>query len=205
MAKYSLPKSVQELADQFNLLPGIGPKSATRLAIYLATLGKQNAQTLEARIDKLLSKVEECSICGNISESAICEVCADPDRDNSMLMVVENSIDLQQIESSGVFNGKYLVLGGLVSPINGITAIDLNIDKLVGILREREELAEVILALSANVEGEATSMFIKESIRNIIQTLHISRLAKGLPTGASIEYLDTDTIRGALSGRKEID
>lgn len=205
MAKYTLPKSVQELADQFNLLPGIGPKSATRLAIYLATLGKQNAQTLRTDIDSVLSKVEECTICGNISESSICEVCSDADRDDSLLMIIENSVDLQQIESSGVFNGKYLVLGGLISPINGVSISDLNITKLVGILGERTSLKEVILALGANVEGEATSMFIKESIRNINDVVQISRLAKGLPTGASIEYLDTDTLRGALSGRKEIE
>ena len=196
-----LPDAINNLALGLGSLPGIGPKMANRLAIYLATNGSSLATDLRNILADVQEQIQVCEVCGNIGERQICEVCADDQRDTSLLMVVETPMDLLQIEQSGEYHGRYFVLGRLISPLNGVGPGEISLDKFKSIVGD-EKVREIILALSPTVEGEATSLFLT-NIATEVCNASVSRLARGLPTGVGIEYLDKETIKGALEGRRE--
>lgn len=200
MSKYSFPKAVNDLADAFGALPGIGPKMASKLAIYSATAGSATAASLETALQAVETQIQICKRCGNLSDENLCGICRDDSRDRGSVMVVETAIELAQIESAGAYNGYYVVLGGLISPVNGISPDDLNIKAIPQVVDEYGS-SELIIALASTVEGEATSLYILNFVQKLYPELKITRLARGLPTGVGVEYLDPDTIKGALSGR----
>lgn len=196
----SLPKEIQNLSEIMNFLPGIGPKMANRIALYLSVSGKNLAKRLSDSINEVSSKITQCKRCNNITTSHLCEICTNDMRDNSILIVVEDSLDLYNIESTGVFNGVYHVLGGLISPVNGIGPSDLSLDKLISRLRD-EKIKEIILALNSNLEGDSTSMYIRERIETNGLDVTVTKLAKGLPSGGEIEYASSQTLIDSLKSR----
>jgi len=197
-----MPKAITELAAVLSALPGIGPRSANRLAVYLATNGQNNAENLQRILIDVRSQVRICRLCGNLSEAELCEVCADEHRDQSIMMVVETPMDLLQVEQTGEYNGVYLVLGRLISPINGVGPDSVNITGLMERTKQGN-VVEIILALTSTVEGEATGLYITNLVRDVNANIKVSKLARGLPTGVGIEYLDKETLKGALEGRRE--
>lgn len=205
MSKYQLPTEVNSLAAALTRMPGIGPKMANRLAIYIAARNLDDGISLARAINKLSDAVGVCPMTGNLaSKGQLCSIYSSADRDRSMLMVVETPLDLIQIEDSGQYSGLYVVLGGLISPLNGIGPEMLAFDKLSGLL-DKESVTEVILALSPTVEGEATSLYTFNYISKLAPNISVTRLARGLPTGVSLEFLDTSTLTSALKSRSVIE
>ena len=215
-----LARPLQNLIDAFQRLPGIGPKSAQRLAFYLLHVPQQELEAFAEALSNLKKNTVECSICHNISETDPCMYCSDNRRDASIIAVVEQPIDILAVEKSGKFHGLYHVLHGRIDPLNNIRPEDIRIDQLVkrtnGIAKIPVE--EIILALNPDMEGEATCMYIVKKLtanskqsgearsRSAGQTanrIRISRLAYGLPSGASIEYADELTLSRAIEGRRE--
>lgn len=197
-----LPKSVEKLIEQLSKLPGIGHKSAERLAFYLLRTTDNNLQGLAESIAKLKENIKTCSQCANLTESDPCEICTDSTRDPRLVCVVEEPLDIVAIEKTGQFKGLYHVLHGAISPINGIGPEDLFIAQLasrVGL----GSVEELILATNPNIEGEATAAYIRKLL--IPQKVKITRIAHGLPIGADIEYADEVTLIRALEGRREYD
>ncbi|MDE3066598.1 MAG: recombination mediator RecR [Verrucomicrobiota bacterium] len=197
----ALPNSVATLIAALNKLPGVGPRSAERIALHLvqceAAAVKQLAETiLDAR-----EKIRSCEICGALTEQSPCPICADARRDPALVCVVEHAVDVLSIEKSGAFRGRFHVLGGKISPLDGVEPEDLRIAELEKRLA-REPVREIILALSTDVEGDATSYYLaKRLARN---GLTISRIAHGLPAGSGLEFADELTLSRALEGRREL-
>ncbi|MCA9379058.1 recombination protein RecR, partial [Candidatus Dojkabacteria bacterium] len=172
---------------------------AGRLAVYLATKGRgvgDNLQKLLAGLDDLTI----CEECGNISQSAKCTICSDDSRGTEQLLIVESPLDLVQFERTGEYAGRYIVLGKLISPVNGVTVRDTNVDLLLDYLKAHKP-AEIILGLSSTVEADATAMYVIQQAKNILPDVQITRLARGLASGVSLEYLDTSSLLGALNNR----
>lgn len=199
----AIPNQVYELADRLAALPGIGPKSALRLAVYLTTRGRNLAQSLMSGLD-VVNSIHSCQQCGGLSTGTICSICSDAERDKNQLLIVESAVDCAQIEDAEVYNGKYIILGGLISPLNGLGPDQLNLH----LLRERllsNDIEEVTLALPVNMEGEATSLYLQKLIEDTRPEIATFKLARGLPTGANIEYLDPQTLARAISGKTKIE
>lgn len=197
-----LPKSVQNLTDELSKLPGVGPKTAARLVFYLLTKPKSDIESLGKSVLGLADNLRYCSVCFNISEEEICPICQDEKRDKSVITVVEEPLDVIALEKSLGFSGLYHVLGGVISPINGIGPEDLRIDQLISRITD-SEVGEVILATNPNLEGEATAAYVRQKIRQTRGDLKISRIAHGLPMGGDLEYADEMTLRQSLLGRRE--
>lgn len=197
-----LPKSVQNLIDEFSRLPGIGPKSAARLTFFLLTKPKGDLESLGQAVLSLSKNLVLCQKCFNISETDICSICADERRDTSIITVVEEPLDVIALEKSLGFGGVYHVLGGAISPINGQGPEDLRINQLIDRLRDGG-VAEVILATNPNLEGEATAAYVKERIKEIGLSVKTTRIARGLPIGGDLEYADEVTLKRSLEGRRE--
>lgn len=195
-----LPKSVENLIEEFSRLPGIGPKLAARLTFYLLTKPVQDTKSLGQAILELKESLQQCEICYNISESSICELCADQERLSDVLMVVEEPLDVIAFEKTGSFKGKYHVLGGVLSPIDGIGPEDLRFDQLQKRLNQNV-IKELILATNPSLEGEATAAYIKKLTENY--PINITRIARGLPVGGDLEYADEVTLSRSLEGRRE--
>ncbi len=195
-----LPKSIEKLINEFSKLPGIGQKTAHRLAFYLLKRPEVDLQIFSEALANLKKEVFFCAVCRNMSDTEVCAVCADASRDNGIICVVEEPLDAQAIEQTG-FRGTYHILGGVISPLDGIGPQQLNIDSLVGRIKGKS-IKEVILATNPSLEGEVTSMQLVELIRPL--GVKITRLARGLPVGGDIEYSDEVTISRAMEGRKEI-
>lgn len=200
----SLPKSIQNLTHQLNKLPGIGPRTAARFALHLLKSSSQDLEELISALNSLKQKVKFCNRCFNITEadSKLCDICRDPKRDSTQICVVKDSLDVSPIEATGQYKGLYHVLGGTISPALGKGPKDLKIKELLTRLK-KENIKEVILATNLTTEGETTAMYLARIIRPY-QTIKITRLARGLPTGADLEYADEATLSSALSGRREI-
>lgn len=203
-----LPKSVRNLIEEFSGLPGIGPKTASRLVFYL--LSKPDSEIIkfgQAAID-LKKNLKYCEKCFSIAESEICEICANPQRDKSKLMIVEEPLDVVAMEKTG-FSGFYHVLGGVISPIDGIGPENLRIAEIFAKIEKDSDIDEIILATDPSLEGEATAMYIASQInkKNIkkadgkTRSLKITRIARGLPVGGDLEYADEMTLKRALEGR----
>jgi recombination protein RecR len=190
------------LIEEFYKLPGIGPKSAQRLAYYLLRMPAAEAHSLAQAILEVKERVTLCSACQNVTESDPCRVCSSLERDRTVICVVEEPLDILSIERSGSYKGQYHVLHGAISPMDGIGPEDLKIAELLGRMRSGE-ITEVILATNPNLEGEATSMYLSRLLSPL--GLRVTRLARGLPVGGDLEYADDVTLAKALEGRQEMD
>lgn len=196
---YATP--VSNLIDELAKMPGIGPKSAQRLAFYLLKVDEEEARRLAEAIVNLKDKVRFCPTCFNVTDEPQCEFCRDAGRDDSIICVVEEPRDIVAMEKTGEFHGRYHVLGGAISPIDGIGPEDLRIKELLKRL-EDERVQEIIIATNPNIEGEATAMYLAKLIRPL--GVRVTRLASGLPVGGDLEYADEVTLGSALKGRREL-
>ena len=192
---------IQELIDELGRLPGIGPKSAQRIAFHLLQTDKADVEKLAQALVTVAEKVRFCDVCFNIAEEATCRVCRDPRRDRTVICVVEESKDVAAIERTREFRGLYHVLGGAISPIDHVGPADLHIAELLRRLQD-SSVTEVILATDPNLEGEATATFIARMLASTGIT--VSRLASGLPVGGDLEYADEVTRGRAFSGRRRV-
>ncbi|MDC0446824.1 recombination mediator RecR [Gammaproteobacteria bacterium] len=190
---------IKNLIKSFTKLPGVGNKTAQRFAYHLLERNREAGMELAKSLELAMTHVKNCKDCQTLTENDICSICADPDRDNSILCIVETPNDLNLIEESGIFKGKYFVLGGYLSPIDGITPEDLGLDILKSKIKE-SEIIEIILATNATIEGEVTAHFIKNMTKGL--NLNVTRIAHGIPIGGELEYADSNTIAHALSDRK---
>ncbi len=199
-----LPEPIQALITAFERLPGIGPKSASRLAFYLLRAPEDVAQELSEALRDLKGKVAFCQECFNITEAGRtqCEICADPRRDPALICVVEEALDVLALERTGAYGGRYHVLHGVLSPIEGIGPENIKIKPLLERVA-RGGVKEVIVATNPSMEGDATALYLQQQIRP--SGVHVTRLARGLPVGGDLEYADQGTLLRALSGRQEMD
>ena len=195
------PVSMKALIEEFSKMPGIGPKSAQRLAFYVLRSGPNDAQALAGAIIKVKESVRFCKICNNLSDEETCEICKSHSRDKTLLCVVEEPNDIIAIERSGNFNGMYHVLLGSLSPLDGIGPADLKIEELLGRVR-KERFKEIVIATDFNTEGEATALYLQKVLKGSGASL--TRVAYGIPVGGDLEYADQATITKAFEGRREI-
>jgi recombination protein RecR len=193
---------VQDLIDELGRLPGVGPKSAQRIAFHLLQSDPADIQRLVAALTEVTEKVRFCVECGNVSADERCRVCRDPGRDVSVLCVVEEPKDIVAIEKTREFRGRYHVLGGAISPIEGVGPDDLRVRELVTRLSSGE-ITEIILATDPNLEGEATATYLARLLKPM--GLRVTRLASGLPVGGDLEYADELTLGRAFEGRRLLD
>lgn len=198
---YSLPKSVSKLIEELGKLPGIGPKTASRLAFYLVKNPNLDVKSLGTALLNLKEDLLYCDLCKNVTDSEVCVICQDSSRDIGVICVVEEPLDVLAIEKSGSFRGRYHVLGGRLSPLEGITANDLNLASLPQRI-SNENIKEVIIATNHNVEGETTAMYLTKIIEPL--NIQISRIASGLPMGSDLEYADEVTLIRAFEGRRTV-
>lgn len=199
MSRYA--PTLVRLIGELVRLPGIGPKSAQRLMFHLLNVSKDEALALAQAIIDLKDRTRWCTVCYNISEEDRCNICADPGRDGSLLCVVEEANDLWAVEKTGSFKGRYHVLGGSLSPLDGRGPEQLTAKALLQRL-EAEGVKEVILATNPNVEGEATAMYLSRLLKPL--AVRVTRIARGLPVGGDLEYADEVTLSKALEGRREV-
>lgn len=192
---------VQDLIDELGRLPGVGPKSAQRIAFHIVQTQNFDVSRLANVLLQVRDRVKFCQVCGNVAESELCQLCGDPDRDPSLICVVEEPKDVAAIERTGEFNGRYHVLGGAIAPIDGIGPDQLNIRSLMPRL-ESGEVAEVIIATDPNLEGDATASYLSRLL--VSMGVKTSRLASGLPVGGDLEYADEITLGRAFAGRRII-
>lgn len=197
----SLPKSIERLINQFSQLPGVGPKTASRLVFYLIRNNTVDLKELSEAVADLKESLVYCSICHNIAEKDPCSICSDATRDNSVVCVVEEPLDVIALERAG-FRGLYHVLGGRISPLEGIGPKDLKMDSLIKRLNGDKNIKEIIIATNPNVEGEATAAYLIKILPS--RDLRITRIARGLPMGGDLEYADELTLSRALEGRNEV-
>ncbi len=197
---YAAP--VQELIDELGRMPGIGPKSAQRIAFHLLKLPARDANRLAAAITRVKDEVGFCERCWNIAQGELCEICADPRRDETQLCVVEEPRDVVAIERTQEFRGRYHVLQGAINPIEGVGPDQLRIAELLARLGA-EPVAEVILCTNPNIEGEATAMYLARLLQPL--GIPVTRIASGLPVGGDLEYADELTLGRALEGRRSLD
>ncbi len=195
------------MIDAFESLPGIGPKSAARLAYYLLHVPQERLEKFALSLSRLRLDTKECRICFNIGEGQLCPVCEDSGRDKSVICVVEQPLDLLALERADGYEGVYHVLGGSLNPLSNIGPDELHISELLDRLKGGE-MKELILATNPSMEGEATAMYISHRISELknekLKNLRITRIGRGLPTGAEVEYADSMTLSRALEGRREI-
>ena len=197
----SLPESVTTLIGALSRLPGIGPRSAERLALHLVQAESGAVKQLAESIIRARESVQLCGVCGALTEQSPCTLCADPRRDASSICLIERPVDVISIEKSGTFRGKYHVLGGKISPLNSVEPENLRIAELERRL-ESEPIKEIIIALGTDVEGDATSFYLAKRLAR--PGLMISRIAHGLPAGSGLEFADELTLSRALEGRREL-
>lgn len=195
----TLPKAVRDLTRELLRLPGIGPKTAQRLAIHLLRQPSVVVERLAETVKDLHAKVKICSVCFNLAEDETCQICRSQTRDNTTICVVEDALDVDALEKTGSYNGLYHVLGGVLSPMEGIGADQLTIEELFARLKD-DTTKELILALDHTMESEATTRYITKQLAG--KQLTITRLARGLPTGGDIEFADTLTLTAAINGRR---
>ena len=193
------PPALEQLIDSLRVLPGVGPKSALRMAYYLLQRDRKGAAKLGKSLENALQALGHCSLCNNFSEATICPLCESSKREQSQLCVIEMPTDLMMMEQTHSYNGMYFVLMGRLSPLDGIGPKEINLEKLIKRAQDGV-IAEVILATNYTVEGEATAHYISELLKT--RGLTVSRIARGLPMGGEIEYVDSGTLSMALLGRK---
>jgi recombination protein RecR len=188
------------LMEELEKMPGIGPKSAQRLALYLLRASGEDARALAESILEMKRAIHQCAICFNLTDDEICPICADPQRDESLICVVSDVRDLLALERAGTFRGRYHVLGGLISPMEGVGPESLHIRELLE--RVRSGVREVILATNPTVEGDATALYLASLLKPL--GIKVTRIALGLPVGGDLDYADEVTVARAVSGRTEL-
>ncbi|MBI4831647.1 MAG: recombination protein RecR [Candidatus Lindowbacteria bacterium] len=193
--------AITKLVEEFRRLPGIGPKSAQRLAFHILNLPKDDALRLARAIVDAKEKVRFCSVCCNITETDPCDTCADPRRDRSVICVVEKPSEAALIEKGGKYRGLYHILHGSISPLDGIGPDDIRIKELLARLTDKS-VSELIVATNPNTNGEATAMYIREVVRPL--GVKVTRIAQGVPVGSDLEFADNSTLAHALEGRREM-
>jgi recombination protein RecR len=193
-----LPKSIDNLIEEFSRLPSIGPKMAARLTFYLLSKPDNDIASLGDSILNLKNSLTSCSVCYNISETPICSVCDDSERDQQIIMVVEEPLDVIAFEKTGSYQGVYHVLGGVISPIDGIGPEDLRVNQLLARIKTNSP-SELILATNPSLEGEATAAYLKNLLK--AESIKITRIARGLPHGGDLEYADEVTLSRSIEGR----
>lgn len=199
MVKY--PDKLQKLIDSFKKYPGIGPKNAERLAFYtIMNLKKEDAILFSENIVNSVNSIKKCSVCGMITENDICDICIDNEREKK-LMIVESVRDVMAFEKTNFYKGKYHVLHGVISPLNGVSAEELNLDLIKKRIKD-ENIEEVVLSTSSSLDGEMTAMYIKKMLEK--ENVKVYRIGYGLPVGADIEYADDITLMRALEGKKQM-
>ncbi len=197
----AIPEPVTKLVEAFSRLPGVGPKTASRLTYYLLRASAEYSLGLAEALGNLKAQTRFCSVCFNITVADPCPICNSRDRDGTILAVVEEPLDLMAIERTGVYKGRYHVLHGAISPVEGIGPDDLKIRELVARV-EKGEAGEVIIATNPGMEGDATAMYLQRELAG--SQVKVTRLARGLPTGGDLEYVDSITLMRALEGRSEL-
>jgi len=195
-------KKLDELIEVFGKLPGIGKKSAMRIAFDILEKNEIEIENMLSTIKDAYTSIKHCSICGNLCEGEICEICSSEKRDKSVICIVESVKDVIAFEKSETYNGLYHVLGGKIDPLNGVTIEDLNISELMKRLDEKD-VEEVILALNPDMEGETTALYLIKMIKN--KGVKVSQIASGIPMGGNIEFTDMATLGRSLEGRREIE
>jgi len=200
----TLPNNLKKISLFLERLPGIGEKTANRLAFYLLRLPDQDLKEFAENISTLKEKTKFCQNCFNLTEDEFCEICQDEKRDRSVITVVESVLDLLSFETGNIYNGIYHVLHGKIDPLNHIGPDDIKIKELISkIQNQKSMISEIILATNPDMEGEATAMYIKSQILNFKSQIKITRLAYGLPIGANLEYADYMTLKKAIEGRNK--
>lgn len=195
------PKPIMRLIEELSRLPGIGPKTASRLTYFLLRSPTEQVLALAEAVQQLKERTVLCSVCFNIAETSPCSICSDPNRDQTQICVVEEPLDVLALERTRQYHGLYHVLHGAISPVDGIGPEELKIRELLGRVRNRT-VHEILLATNPNLEGEATAMYIARQIHPL--GIRVTRLARGLPVGGDLEYADQVTLAQALEGRREI-
>lgn len=198
-----LPAPLQKIVDQFSALPGVGPKSALRMALTLLKWPEETVRSFGRDIEGLRSALHICSRCCSLADTDPCHICADPKRNHEQLCLVSEWDSLMVMEESGVYKGRYLILGGLLSPLDGIDARSLEISRLESILREGE-VRELILALGSTMEAEATSTYVHGLLARSFPHVTVTRLAQGIPLGSEIKYVDRETLKQSLKYRQSL-
>ena len=194
-------KSLERLIDEFNKLPGIGRKSATRLAFHILEMSEEQVEKFSEAMKEVKKTIKKCPVCGDFCENDFCNICADETRDKEIVCVVEDSRDIISFEKTGKYNGTYHVLNGKIAPLNGMTPDKLNIKSLLERVAATD-INEVILALNPDLEGETTSLYLTKLLKPF--GVKITKIASGIPIGGNIEFADTATISKALDGRHEV-
>ena len=194
-------KSLERLIDEFNKLPGIGRKSATRLAFHILEMSEEQVEKFSEAMKEVKKTIKKCPVCGDFCEKDLCNICADETRDKEIVCVVEDSRDIISFEKTGKYNGTYHVLNGKIAPLNGMTPDKLNIKSLLERVAATD-INEVILALNPDLEGETTSLYLTKLLKPF--GVKITKIASGIPIGGNIEFADTATISKALDGRHEV-
>lgn len=198
-----LPKSVQKVIEEFQKLPGVGPKSAARMAYHYLRSPHNDASRLSGALKEMDENVSFCGKCFNVTDEEVCDICTHPTRDKNKLCIVEEPLDISAFENSAVFNGRYFVLGGVISPAEGIGPEEIRFKELakrVAEIVEESGEVEVIVATNPSLEGEATAAYLLDLLKDA-ENVSVTRLAMGLPTGADVEYADRLTLKRALEGR----
>jgi recombination protein RecR len=194
--------AIDQLTQEFSRLPGVGTKTALRLVYHLMKGSSDEARRLAAAIREVADTIRPCGRCGTFSEAELCEVCSNPRRDESILCVVEEAYEVAAIERTGQFRGRYHVLGGHLSPLDGIGPDELRIGSLLERVGPNAPVSEIVLATSSGVEGEATAVYLEGLLRPL--GVRVTRLARGIPVGSDLEYVDGSTLAEALAGRREM-
>ncbi len=201
-----LPRPIRDLIESLEQLPGIGPKTATRLAFYLLQVPDDYLERFSTAVANLQEKTVTCSVCHNVSETDPCIICQDGQRDHQVLCVVEKVMDVLSLEQANQFSGVYHVLGGVINPLQSIGPEEIHIPSLLKRVKNKEDWREIVLATSSSMEGEATAMYLKKELDKINQArshkFKITRMGQGLPVGADLEYADEVTLQKALEGRR---
>ncbi len=196
----SIPKSLSRLIENLSKLPGVGPKTAERLAFYILRSPKEYADSLMRTITDVKKTITFCKVCNNLSEGELCDICSDQKRDKSVMCIVENPSDIIAIEKMGQFNGRYFCLMGALSPLENIGPEELKIDKLIKLIRH-EMVKEVIIATDSDQEGDTTALYLARVIKPL--EVKLTRIGFGIPVGSNIEYADQATLMKAFEGRHQ--
>lgn len=199
-----IPKAIQNVIESFEKLPGIGPKSAQRLTFYLLHVPQGQLDSFAKAVENLKQNTKLCSLCYTVDETDPCSICADMTRDQSLICVVENPLDVLALEKNGRYKGVYHVLHGKIDPLNNIGPDEIYIKQLLDRIRNQElRIKEVILATNPTMEGEATAMYISKQLKQFDAAVKTTRIGRGLPIGADLEYADEVTLQRAMEGRSE--
>ncbi|MBR4671737.1 MAG: recombination protein RecR [Bacilli bacterium] len=196
------PESLKNLIESFKLLPGVGEKTAERMAFFLLNEDQEKTDFFANSITSAKEKIRKCSVCNGITDKEVCDICSNSLRNKKVLCVVEDPKSIFLFERVGSYNGEYHVIDGLISPLDGIDPDDIGIDKLVKRI-QKEKYDEIIIAVKPSIEGETTALYIKKIIEGM--NIKVTRIASGIPIGTDIEYIDSMTLERALSDRKEIE